>query len=152
MTEAIWVGLISGGVTLITSLTATILVFISNNKKLRQEQEAMFTEQVNKQNERIDALQKEIKNTLDIHKQVYLEQINEVHTTISEIKAENQQYQAVFTLKIDALEKKQDAHNQVITRMYEAERNICVLDNREKVSEKRLADLERICDRRKKDD
>ena len=144
MTEAIIVGLISGVVTLVTSLTASILVFISNNKKLKADQEKMIQEQIKAQDKKIEELKTDLQDTLSTHKDVYLSEINSVHQTIAEIKAENQQYQAVFSLKIDSLEKAQNKHNSVIERTFICEREIEVLKNREKVSEHRLDDLEKM--------
>lgn len=43
--------------------------------------------------------------------------------------------------RMDQLEKKQDKHNSVIERMFIAEKNICILDEREKELQKQLDDL-----------
>lgn len=45
--------------------------------------------------------------------------------------------------RIEQLEKKVEKHNSVIERTYTIEQNIAVLENREKVSEHRIDDLER---------
>ena len=45
--------------------------------------------------------------------------------------------------RIEQLEKKQDKHNSLIERMYAVEKAVEVLDNREKVSEHRIDDLEK---------
>lgn len=44
--------------------------------------------------------------------------------------------------RIEQLEKKQDKHNSLIERMYKVEQDVLLLDQREKVSENRLKDLE----------
>ena len=44
--------------------------------------------------------------------------------------------------RIDQLEKKQDKHNTLIERMYEAEKNIDVLDEQVRVANHRISDLE----------
>lgn len=46
--------------------------------------------------------------------------------------------------RIDQLEKKQDKHNTLIERMYEAEKNIDVLDEQIKVANHRISDLENV--------
>lgn len=52
--------------------------------------------------------------------------------------------QSQLTLyRIDELEKKQDKHNSVIERMYHAEERLEVLEERQKVANHRLEDLEK---------
>jgi len=46
------------------------------------------------------------------------------------------------TYRIEQLEKKVDKHNQIIERMYEAETRIDVLDEKMKVANHRMDDLE----------
>lgn len=140
MSEAIIVGIISGAVSLITA----VLVFITNNKKLRAEQEKMFAEQLKAQDAKIDEFKKEITKTLLDHKDLYIREINDVHSSITAIKAENQQFQATFTLQIDELSRRVEKHNSVVERTFALEKEVAVLDNREKVSEKRLLDIERL--------
>lgn len=49
--------------------------------------------------------------------------------------------------RIGELEKKQDKHNGLIERMYAVEKSIEVLDERQKVSNHRIEDLEKECDK-----
>ena len=42
-----------------------------------------------------------------------------------------------------SLEEKQDKHNSLIERVYDIEATLRVMDNREKVTEHRIEDLER---------
>lgn len=58
--------------------------------------------------------------------------INQVNTSIALIQKD-----------IQGLEKKQDLHNSVIERMYGVERSINLLDERIKVANHRIEDLER---------
>lgn len=44
--------------------------------------------------------------------------------------------------RIEQLEKKQDIHNGIISRMYAAEKEIELLQEKQKVSNKRIQDLE----------
>ena len=45
--------------------------------------------------------------------------------------------------RVEQLEKKVEKHNTIIERTYKLEKVIAVLDNKEKVSEHRLDDLEK---------
>ena len=60
-----------------------------------------------------------------------------VGSLISSSKLKN-----MILYRIEQLEKKQDVHNSMITRLYEAEKDISVLENRAKVAEHRIEDLE----------
>ena len=44
--------------------------------------------------------------------------------------------------RIEQLEKKQDIHNGIISRMYAAEKDIELLEEKQKVANKRIGDLE----------
>ena len=50
--------------------------------------------------------------------------------------------QSVTLYRIEQLEKKQDKHNTLIERMYAAEESIKVIDERQKVANHRIDDLE----------
>lgn len=45
--------------------------------------------------------------------------------------------------RIEQLEKRVEKHNSVIERTYTLEQNVAVLENRERVSEHRIEDLEK---------
>lgn len=47
------------------------------------------------------------------------------------------------TYRLEQLEKKVEKHNGVIERTYRIEQNMAVLENRERVSEHRIDDLEK---------
>ena len=55
----------------------------------------------------------------------------------------NSKNRAVMEVKLDALTAKVEKHNQVIERVYELEAGADVLDERIKVANHRLDDLER---------
>ena len=59
--------------------------------------------------------------------------------TIEEVKNEV----SLIKKDIKDLEEKQDKHNSLIERVYDIEATLKVMDNREKVSEHRIEDLER---------
>ena len=46
--------------------------------------------------------------------------------------------------RIEQLEKKQDLHNSVITRVYEVEKAVELLDQRQHVADNRIKDLEEV--------
>lgn len=71
----------------------------------------------------------------------------ELKDMFAELQASYKNTITVISLKIDALEKAQNKHNDVITRTFIVEKDIEVLKNREKVSEHRLEDLEKRIDK-----
>lgn len=80
----------------------------------------------------MDSFKSEIVKTLNDHRTEYLKGIEDVKDDITDLRALYQQNQAIVELKIDALEKKQDVHNNLIARMYEVEKKIDVLEALEK--------------------
>ena len=68
---------------------------------------------------------------------------NELHEQIMELSAAYQQSVAVITVKIDDLDKKQSIHNGVIERVYKLENGAAVTEEKIKVANNRIADLER---------
>lgn len=101
----------------------------------------------------MDGIKKEIVQTLTDHREEYIQGINEVKASITEMSSIYQQTVAIVELKIDNLEKTntehlealkvaQNKHNNLMERTFLCEKEISVLQNREKVSEKRLADVE----------
>ena len=54
----------------------------------------------------------------------------------------NNKTRALLENRLNILEEKQDKYNGVIARQYELEKEMGVLENRESVSEHRIADLE----------
>lgn len=48
--------------------------------------------------------------------------------------------------RLKELERKQDKHNQVIERTYRLEEEVKLLDERQKVANHRIEDLERVVD------
>lgn len=55
----------------------------------------------------------------------------------------NNKTKALILYRLDQIEDKQDKHNKIIERTYINEENIAILDNKMKVSEHRIKDLER---------
>lgn len=92
--DGIWIALITGCVTLITSITSSILVFKSETKKTQANQEA-------KQQAQID----ELRNMLLDHKSEYMNEINEIKDSITEMQSSTQKWQAIFELKLEYMTK-----------------------------------------------
>lgn len=59
--------------------------------------------------------------------------------TIEEVKNEV----ALIKKDIKSLEEKQDKHNSLIERVYNIESTLKVMDNREKLTERRIEDLKK---------
>ena len=68
---------------------------------------------------------------------------SELHEQIIELSAAYQQSTAVITVKLDDLDKKQSIHNGVIERVYKLESDQKVTDEKIKVANNRILDLER---------
>lgn len=127
MSEAITLALITGGVTLVTSLVSSILVFIINNKKLRAEQEKTQADQIAAQNAKIDKMQADILKELSDHKEEYMNEINNIHNSITEIKMEAKNDRALTTQEIKTLSERVEKHNNIIERTYKLETDVAVL-------------------------
>lgn len=127
MSEGVIVALIGCCATVIGS----VLTFIFEIKKLRVEQ-AKYQEEVRESHQKQF---NELKDAVN-------GKIDGLEDSIKEMKFEYEKQTALTTEKLLQLEKKQDKHNNLIERMYAAEKDIEVLKNREKVSEHRLEDLE----------
>lgn len=138
MTDPIIVSLISGGVTAFGSL----LGFIATTK-------AQKKKDVEAHVEAQKAIQKSLEDKLEEHREEYLHEINNVYKQIvktndavTDMRAQTQNWQAVMEVKFDNLETTVKKHNNFMERVAVLERDVAVLNNREKVSENRLRDLE----------
>lgn len=130
--DGIWIALITGCVTLITSITSSILVFKSETKKTQANQDEKQENQIN-----------DLRKMLTDHKAEYMSEIEDVKDSITQMQAVYQQNTAIINLKIDALEKKQDQHNGLISRMYGVESSQKLLEEQIKVANHRIEDLEK---------
>lgn len=131
--ETIIPSLITG---IVTAL-GTILGFISTMKQ-----------QNKKAN---DELRQSLETKLESHKVEYLTEISSVRNQIqtntaslNELKAQTEKWQSNMEIRFDNLQEKVMKHNNFMERVATLEKDVAVLNNREKVSENRLADLEHI--------
>lgn len=139
------IALISGVVTLITSLTSSILVFKGSQKKIHADQEAERRKQMQDQDEKINSMQKNITKTLSTHKDEYITKIGDIKDSITHMQSTNQQFQAIFDLRIDNLEKaftdmkiEVREHNNFAKRMPVVEEKISAANKRIKDIEDEL--------------
>lgn len=138
MDTTIATALITGGVTSLGSVLGFIGTMAAQKKK-------SYDAHIQLQNE----FQRSIENKLDKHREEYLTEIGRVNNLIRKnsdditaMKAQDLLFQTEFNLKFKNLEEKVTKHNNIVERMQKAELDIAVLQNREKVSEHRLTDLE----------
>ena len=148
-----WTQIIVALITVIGATVGTLLVNIREKnkdkearlereatKKAEQEQKELAEKQ--RQAEQLEKFKEEIIKTLDTHRKEYLEGINGVKDTITDMKAAYQTTVATVSLQISNLEEKQDKHNSIIERTYKLESDFRVLEQKEKVSGYRLDKLE----------
>lgn len=112
---------ISGGFSLVVCI-------VNNNAQLRKRDI--------EQDKQIEKIKTELKEQVSDVK-------NELHEQIMELSAAYQQSVAVITVKIDDLDKKQSIHNGVIERVYKLESDQKVTEEKIKVANNRILDLER---------
>lgn len=75
----------------------------------------------------MDKFRDEIVSTLNNHREEYLKGIESVKDNITDLRADYKQSQAIISLQIDNLEKKQDKHNSTIERTYKLEKEVEIL-------------------------
>lgn len=97
---------------------------------------------INSQNETIASIKEDINKTLSNHRDEYLKGISEVKSSITDMKLAYTETVAIVNTKIDALEEKQDKHNDVIARTYKLESRADVQDECIKVANHRIHDIE----------
>ena len=88
----------------------------------------------------------EIKEMLSSHRDEYLGKIRDVQDDISGVNATVQQQIAVIDVKIETLSERVDKHNGVIDRTIELEKNAVLTEEKIKVANHRIDDLERKTD------
>lgn len=138
MDNSIITSLISGGVTAFVAILGFIGTMYAQKKKDYENHlkaQAEFTAQ--------------IESKLDSHREEYLSRIKDVekevrnnNENLTDMRSQTQNWQGIMELKFENLSEKVTKHNNIVERMQKAELNIAVLQNREKVSEHRLHDLE----------
>lgn len=140
--ETLAPSIITGAVTAL----GTILGFITATKENKRKAEEAH-------NKALEDFRMGIDNKLEEHKKEYLNEIENVkdavrlnNNTITELKASTDKWQSNMEIRFDNLEQKVMKHNNFMERVATLEKDVAVLNNREKVSENRLLDLERTHD------
>ena len=85
----------------------------------------------------------EIKSMLDSHREEYLGKIRDVQDDITEVNSTVQNQISIIEVRISDLTKSVDKHNQVIERTFLLEQTTAVHEEKIKVANNRIADLER---------
>lgn len=144
-----WTQIIVALITVIGATIGTLLVNIREKNRDRTERikaenkiKADKEAKEQAQSEQLEKFKEEIIKTLDTHRKEYLEGIDGVKDTITDMKAAYQTTVATVSLQISNLEEKQDKHNSIIERTYKLESDVRVLEQKEKVSGHRLDKLE----------
>lgn len=140
MDASIVTALITGSV---TSL-GTILGFIATNKKNKAEQDETHKKQLEQLRDslekRMDADKEDARRGMD----AINAHIKEYADYFAEMKAQTQTYQAVVEEKINELSRRVELHNKVVERTYGLEEKTSVHDEKIKVANNRIKDLERL--------
>ena len=138
--SAVLPSIITGAVTAL----GTILGFITATKENKRKAEEAH-------NKALEDFRTGINNKLEEHKMQYLKEIENVkdavrqnNSTISDFKSSTDKWQSNMEIRFDNLEQKVMKHNNFMERVATLEKDVAVLNNREKVSENRLLDLEHI--------
>lgn len=85
----------------------------------------------------------EIKGILNNHRDEYLGKIRDVQDDITQVNSTVQNQVAIIEVKISDLSKEVEKHNQVIERTFKLEQTTAVHEEKIKVANHRLDDLER---------
>ena len=117
----IWCAIISGVVTLLVSIGS----FQTSVKKDR------------------DKAKEELRTTLDENYRKTQQDIRDLKDDITQVNATVQNQISLVELKIQTLTATVEKHNQVVERVYRLEDNDRLLDERIKVANNRILDLER---------
>lgn len=133
------VAIISG----VVSSFGAILVYIGNEKNRKHKIAETHAEQLKE-------VENNIKATLDANRQEYLgcidrvsKRLDDVENNITSMQAVYQQNTAVIELKIQTLSDRVERHNNVITRTFNLEAKAELLEEKVKVANHRIDDLEK---------
>ena len=129
-----WTQIIVALITVIGATIGTLLVNIREKNRDRTERikaenkiKADKEAKEQAQSEQLEKFKEDIIKTLKAHREEYIEGINEVKDTISEIKSEYKSTVTAVSMQIKNLEEKQDKHNSIIERTYKLESDVKVL-------------------------
>lgn len=143
MPTEVLTAIISGAVTLITSLSASILVFKSNTKQIEASQKKSQEEQIQKQNEKIEQFSNSLNETLEEHKETYIKEINSICNAVAEVKATQQNSAALMELRFEHMTKQFEDMKVEVREHNNFARRMPVVEEQIKVANHRIEDLEK---------
>ena len=111
----------------IVVLVGYLLTFITQKRKDRLELQAKADEQKDLQITQLNKMKNDIQDTLDAHRNEYLEKVEDLKDSISDIKGAYQESTATFTTQIDELSRRVEKHNNVIERTYKLEGEVKII-------------------------
>lgn len=124
-------------------IVGAVLTFVIQLKKLRADNEEL---QITTSKELADRFSSEIANvrqSLDVSKELYLAEISNVNGAISDMKASNQQFQAIMDLRLEHMTGEFNDMKTEVREHNNFARRLPVLEEKMKVTEHRLEDLEK---------
>lgn len=120
--------------TLITAVSTLLVTFVTCYFTIKKDREKQV---------------EEIKGVLNQHREEYLSGIRDVQDEVLKVNSTVQQQIAIIELKIDTLSERVDKHNSVIERTFKLEQASAVHEEKIKVANNRIADLEHRADENK---
>lgn len=131
-------------ITGIVTMLGSILTFIATTKKNKIEQDKTHEKQLEQLRDSLEKRMDKDKAEAQKGMDIINNHIKEYSDNFSELRAQTQTYQAVMEERFNNLEAKVMKHNNFMERVAILEKDVAVLQNRESVSEHRLADLENV--------
>ena len=115
---------------MITGIAAAILTFLASEHSTKAKREEAKDKALDEHKAQLGVLKAEINTRIDALEEKHDENMSQLYQMVSEVKATVQESNAIVELKLENLEEKQDKHNQLIDRMYNAEKQIGILQER----------------------
>ena len=115
---------------MVTGIAAAVLTFLAAEHATRQKREEARLKAIEEHKEQLGELKTQINTRIDALEEKHDKNMSDLYQMVTDIKATVQESNAVVELKLENLEEKQDKHNQLIDRMYNAEKQIGILQER----------------------
>jgi len=128
--------------TFVGGVIASTLSFVAAEHQTKAKRKEADEKRSEEQQKKLDELGKALNQRLDVFEEKHNKNMNDLFNMVSDIKATCQESIAVTTVKLDALEEKQDKHNAVIERTFKLEERATLLEEKVKVANHRIEDLE----------
>ena len=128
---------------MIVGVLSAVLTFLASEHTTKQKHEEAKAQTAREHSKQLNDFKTEIFDRIDAQDHKYNQNMNDLYNMITDIKATCQETAAVTEEKLTQLEKKQDKHNAVIERTIKLEARADVLEEKVKVANHRLDDIER---------